>query len=673
MTTCPDARLADGAHAWSTTTPVRPVRSSGSAAWLRALVLVVVASCVAASGVALRATEPAAPSGLGTRWLDTAAAAKVEPGIDLTSGKKTSLLIQAVPGAEDVARRAVVASHGVVGDDLPIVHGFEASISGIGAHALAASPAVRSVSVNHRVGFEEFSYDETTTASNFTKTTEATMAWADGKLGEGVGVAVLDTGVSSMRDFGGRIVFGPDLSGEGSTIDTHGHGTVMAGVVAGNGNDSAGRTGGAFTGVAPKATLVSVKVAGRNGVVDVSTILQAMHWVSAYKNQFNIRVMNLSWGSASRQDPTLDPLNYAVQRLWQQGIVVVVAAGNAGPQAGTITKPADDPLVLTAGAFDDKQNTDASDDSIPSWSSRGPTAAGLTKPDIVAPGRFVTATRSLGSQIEAEYPKALISPSYIRGSGTSEAAAVTSGLVALLLSDQPGLTPDQVKSVLTRSGTMIAGQDANQQGRGRVHLNVARSLAATNPGPASWQVATAGGLGSLEASRGGMNVDTDCGQDGVIDTIKGEMDVRCEAWNGSAWTGSAWTGSAWTGSAWTGSAWTGSAWTGSAWTNASWTGSAWTGGTWTGSAWTGSAWTGSAWTGSAWTGSAWTGSAWTGSAWTGSAWTTAEYDAFTSFGYDDAESEFLTAFWGPRPRAGQRVAGEIAEDHLPGVRAPRAI
>src|SRR5205814_1002362 len=108
---------------------------------------------------------------------------------------------------------------------------------------------------------------------------------------------------------------------------------------------------------------------------------------------------------------------------------VVVAAGNSGPQASTILKPGDDPVVVTAGAFDDKQNNDPSDDSIPSWASRGPTAAGLAKPDVVAPGRTLIATRSFGSYVEQNNPKALISPSYIKGSGTSEATAVTSGLV----------------------------------------------------------------------------------------------------------------------------------------------------------------------------------------------------------------------------------------------------
>ena len=612
-----------------------------------------------------------------TRWFSTSApASKVEPGIDTAATAAASMLVQAVPGAVSEARDSIVAAGGTVDADLPIVDGYEASLTGAQVAAVAASPAVRSVTRNHRVTFEEYTYDESTTASNFAKTSEATAAWAAGNLGAGVGVAVLDTGVSSVRDLDGRIVHGPDLSGEGSTVDTHGHGTVMAGIVAGNGADSATRSGGAYTGVAPRATVVAVKVAGRNGVVDVSTVLQGMHWVSAYKDQFNIRVMNLSWGTASRQDPAIDPLNYAVQRLWREGIVVVVAAGNSGPQAGTVTKPGDDPVVLTVGAFDDKQNSDPADDSIPSWSSRGPTAAGVVKPDVVASGRFVTATRSFGSHVEFSYPKALVAPSYIRGSGTSQAAAVTSGVIALLLAEHPWLTPDQVKSVIARSGLPLPALPAATQGSGRVRLGVASSLAATNPGPPSWQALTAGGLGAIEASRGGVNVETDCEPDGTIDVIRGEIDVRCEPWAPAQWTGSRWTGEAWTGVEWTGSRWTGSRWTGSSWAEALWDGSRWTGGEWLGSSWSGFAWTGSSWTGSRWTGSRWTGSRWTGSRWTVTEWTTAEYDdGFTSAGYEDVDSGFLNAFWGARPAAGQRVAGELAEDQLrgrPGV-GPRAI
>ena len=585
----------------------------------------------------------------GSRWMAPRPAA-VDPTVDeqARSGGSVAVIVQGQPGQAAAARDAVERAGGIARRALPIIDGLAATVPAEAVDSLKREPSIRALSANHAVRFENVTYDEASTASNFAKTSGATSAWGRSLYGTGVGVAVIDTGISSMADFGRRVVFGPDLSGEGTTVDTYGHGTVMAGLIGGSGADSSGRTGGAYTGVAPDSTLVSVKAAGRNGATDVSTMLQAMHWVSAYKSQFNIRVLSLSWGTKSTQDPALDPLNYAVQRLWQEGIVVVVAAGNSGPNAGTITKPGDDPVALTVGAFDDKGNTERSDDSIPSWSSRGPTAAGLAKPDVVAPGRTLVAARSFGSSVEANNPKALISPSYIKGSGTSQATAVTAGLAALLLQARPELTPDQVKAILRHTAAPLSSASTTAQGMGRVDL--AAALAA--PAPATAQTLTAGGMGSIEASRGGMNVESDCDGDGVRELIKGEMDVRCQAWDPGPWTGGAWTGGAWTGGAWTGGAWTGGAWTGGAWTDATWTGGAWTGG-----AWTGGAWTGGAWTGGAWTGGAWTGGAWTGAAWTGGAWTAAEY----------GEDLFLTAFFGSRPKPGAWVAGEQSE---PVVRMP---
>lgn len=606
-----------------------------------------VAPSLAPAGAALSETAQAATaqlrSGAGSTATD-----KIDPALLRVHRGPTDVIVSGAPGQSWQLRNAIEASGGTVSGTLPMVSGFRASVPAHRLVDLAGSPVVTAVTKNRVLRFEELSYDDTTTASSFARTSGATTLWGQGTLGSGVGVAVLDTGVSPMNDFDGRLVHGPDLSGEGTIIDSYGHGTVMAGIVGGSGADSADRSR-AYTGVAPKSTLVAVKVAGANGVTDVSTVLQGLHWVSAYKDQFNIRVLNLSWGVASTQSPAIDPLNYAVQRLWQQGVVVVVAAGNAGPTNGTILKPADDPLVITAGAFDDKQNVDPKDDNIPAWSSRGPTATGLTKPDLVAPGRTLIAARSLGSTVEKDNPKALISPTYIKGSGSSEAAAVTSGAAALLLQARPELTPDQVKAVLTATATPIPLKSAYDQGKGR--LNLAAALTAS-PGLAVQQISTATGLGSIEASRGGRNIQTDCNNDGTLDVIKGEIDARCEAWTGAAWTGAAWTGAAWTGAAWTGAAWTGAAWTGAAWTGAAWTGAAWTGGTWNGAAWTGAAWTGAAWTGSLWTGAAWTGAAWTGAAWTGAAWTGSEY---TSAEYD---SEFLNAWWGGRPKYGMKIAGE---------------
>jgi serine protease AprX len=566
--------------------------------------------------------------------------ARVDPGVPETGVQKVI-----VTGAGRGLEAAITRHGGKVTARLPFVGGVAAAVPGRSLAALARERVVRAITADRQVRYESFTYDETTTASNFARTSGATQAWAAGNFGEGVGVAVLDTGVSQQNDFEGRLVHGPDLSGEGTTVDSYGHGTVMAGIIAGSGADSAGRVGGKFTGIAPQAHIVSVKAAGRNGVVDVSTMLQAMHWISAYRAQYNIRVLNLAWGVRSTQDPSVDPLNYAVQRLWREGIVVVVAAGNSGPGAGTVTKPGDDPVVLTVGAFNDEGDLEPRNDNVPSWSSRGPTAAGHVKPDVVAPGRTIVSQRSLGSHVEASYPKALMAPTYIRGSGTSQASAVASGVIALLLSARPELTPDEVKSLLTATANPLPSVGPNTQGAGRIEAGAALETTVT----ATVQATSATGLGSIEASRGGMNVVADCA--GELTEIRGEIDVRCQPWDPAAWTASDWDGDAWTGVSWKGAEWTGVSWKNVAWSDAVWNGVSWKDGTWTGEAWAGSSWTGSGTPDSAWTGVSWKDSAWTGVSWKEGTWTT---DDWTSGSYD----EFLTAWWGGKPPPGHRIPGE---------------
>jgi serine protease AprX len=290
---------------------------------------------------------------------------------------------------------------------------------------------------------------------------------------------------------------------------------------------------------------------------------------------------------------------------------VVVAAGNTG---GQVLKPADDPRVITAGAFDDRGDLNTDNDVVPNWSSVGPTAQGVAKPDLVAPGRTLIATRSPGSTVERENPKALIAPSYIKGSGTSEAAAVTSGAAALLMAKNPTMTPDQVKAALTSTALPIANVSRNVQGAGRIQINAA--LGKDVSGVVS-AVSNATATGTLQGSRGSApSVTVKC--NGVDKVLNDETTSWCSPWSSSAWTSSAWTSSAWTSSAWTSSAWTSSAWTSSAWTS-----------------------------------SAWTSSAWTSSAWTSSAWTSAVYEA---------EDTFLDAFYGPRPPWWRSVKGEQSDD-----------
>ena len=579
-----------------------------------ALSFLLIAAALGSLGTDEARRAGAAAPRKGLTWLSGAGAGKVDPGLDRAGSEPLAVIVQASAGAAAAAAAAVQAGGGEVGGALPLINGFEATVPASALGELAADPAVEAVTGNRTGRFTQQDAGAAP-ASTYASSTGAADAWRQDVTGRDIGVAVIDTGISPVNDLKDRLVLGPDLSGEGSPIDTFGHGTVMAGLIAGDGTDSSADPSGGYVGMAPDARVIAVKAAGADGVTDVATILRAMQWVSAYRTEFNIRVVNLAWGTASTQSPALDPLNYAVERLWSEGIVVVVAAGNAGPGPRTITKPADDPMVITVGALDERGDTDSVNDTVPNWSSRGPTAAGVAKPDLVAPGRTLVSTRSFGSRVERENPDALIGSSYIKGSGTSQAAAVTSGAAALVLAAHPEYTPDQVKAVLTGSASPVRAE-SGQAGAGR--LQVAAALSAA-PGPASWQAAPAmagTGLGGDPAGWTGSS------------------------WTGNGWTGSSWTGNGWTGSSWTGSSWTGSSWTGNGWTGSSWTGSSWTGSSWTGSSWTGSSWTGNGWTGNGWTGSSWTGNGWTGSSWTGSSWT--------------------SAFWGEKPKAGQQVAGEAA-------------
>lgn len=254
-------------------------------------------------------------------------------------------------------------------------------------------------------------------AAVFAQQTGATQLWAQGVTGAGVNIAVLDTGIDPLPDFAGRLIPGVDLSGEGnSLLDSYGHGTFVAGLIAGNGASS----GGAYTGEAPGAGLVSVKVAGASGQTDLATVIEGVGWTILHRSSLNIGVLNMSLGYQPVLSTVLDPLDIAVQKAWQAGIVVVTSAGNAGPFNGTILSPGDDPLVITAGALDDQGQTNPTDDTMTDFSSVGPTNPdGWFKPDLVASGRSVISLRAPGSTIDTDYPSARIGNANFVGSGTS--------------------------------------------------------------------------------------------------------------------------------------------------------------------------------------------------------------------------------------------------------------
>jgi serine protease AprX len=436
-------------------------------------------------------------------------------------------------------------------------------------------------------------------------------SWAQGDTGQGIDVAVLDSGVTPVPGLDGpnKVIYGPDLSFDSQDpstayLDGFGHGTAMAGLIAGNDG-----TPGGFEGVAPDARIVSVKVGASNGAVDVSQIIAGIDWVTqhAQSNGLNIRVLNLSLGTDSLQPYQLDPLAHAAEVAWRHGIVVVAAAGNQGAAATSVSDPATDPYVLSVGASDSNGTIDPSDDVVTDFSSVGDASRHA---DLVAPGAYIVSLLDPNSYLADTYPDAQIGTRYFRGSGTSQATALTSGAVADLLSSNPDLTPDQVKAMLTKSAQPIATTSKLAVGSGLLDISAAESA---NIPRKTQAFLPSLGLGSLEAARGDAHV-----TDGGV-TLTGEQDIFGNPWTartpileelGRPWTGGNWNGGTWTGSGFAPTSFDGSTWSGSTWSGSTWSGSTWSGSSWYGSTWSGSTWSGSTWSGSTWSGSSWYGSTW---------------------------------------------------------------
>nr|WP_239143856.1 S8 family serine peptidase [Actinoplanes philippinensis] len=430
--------------------------------------------------------------------------------------------------------------------------------------------------------------------------------------GAGIGVALIDSGVAPVAGLNqpGKVINGPDLSFESQTpglqyLDTYGHGTHMAGIIAGS-DPSSG-----FQGVAPGAHLISLKTAAYDGAVDVSQVIAAIDWVVAHRNDpgLNIRVLNLSFGTDSIQPSLTDPLSFAVESAWKKGIVVVTSAGNDG--AARVTMPAANPYVLAVGAADPNGTDTRTDDTIATFSNRGTV---VRHPDLLAAGRSLVSLRVPGSYIDTQYPTARVGDNLFRGSGTSQAAAVVSGSVALLLQQRPGLTPDQVKQLLMKAADPLAKPDPIGSGAGQLDIAEASTLIMPLNATQVWAPAT--GLGSLEASRGTSHVaDSVSGVE-----LTGERDIFGMPWVPLTWTTAARNGKAWTGGTWNGSVWSGPGFTGTSWASSSWALVTWTGRSWAGRSWAGDTWAGRSWAGGTWTGRSWAGGTWAGRSWAGRSW-----------------------------------------------------
>jgi serine protease AprX len=429
--------------------------------------------------------------------------------------------------------RAMSLVHAYGGRDtsvISIIHAVAARMTASRARALAGrTAAVHAVSLNTQVRSQTVDFNPAQLATWFNQDASTQNLWNQ-YTGAGVGVAVIDTGVDgNLPDFqvsqsntASRVIASAVVNPNATTAaDTYGHGTMVAGLIAGDGGNypSGSPLFGQFAGSAPGANIVSIKASDDQGNASVLDVLYGIQFAIDHKSAYNIRVINLSLQSDSAQSYTTDPLDAAVEAAWFDGIVVVAAAGNNGLGGGVDYAPGNDPYVITVGAVGDSQTIQhvvqqeqsadqqqvqqlqneglqpaaqqlqqqdqaelhalqqSAGDPAP-WSSSGQTQDGFTKPDMYGPGRFIAAPLAPNSVFASQCPSCVVDGGYIVASGTSLATPIVSGAVADLLQAHPSWTPDMVKGALMASSTAPPGYPGGSAGM--ISANTASSVAPNN-------------------------------------------------------------------------------------------------------------------------------------------------------------------------------------------------
>jgi serine protease AprX len=407
--------------------------------------------------------------------LDVALQARAESPAGMSK-----VIVRTHPGRSvDQLLRALGANPGI---RLPLVHAQVALVPDTALRALAASPEVLTISLDRVVH------------GTIERTASATgAAWARAHFdvdGSGIGIAIIDSGVTSWHDDLGteRVVhFADFVAGRATAYDDYGHGTHVAGIIAGSGYDS----GGARRGMAPGASLVVLKALDGHGNGYASQVIAALDYAIEHRERFNIRVINLSVASGVYESFTTDPLTVAARRAVDAGIVVVTAAGNFGrsaggePMYGGITSPGNAPWVVTVGAGSHNDTTRRSDDTVAAFSSRGPTHIDrAAKPDLVAPGVGIESLAEAGSLLFETHAASRLwgtvdtaTEPYLRLSGTSMAAPVVTGTIALMLQANPDLTPNLVKAILHYTAESRPHYDHFSEGAGALNARGAVQLA----------------------------------------------------------------------------------------------------------------------------------------------------------------------------------------------------
>ena len=404
-------------------------------------------------------------------------------------------------------------------------------------------------------------------------------------------IAVVDSGVQACRaDFNDtgagcntRVVARVTMTSllPNSSGDGRGHGTLVAGLAAG------ARDG--YAGVAPTAPIVSIDVMDDNGMAVTSDVIAAADWILANKSRYNIRVANFSLQSTVSGSFMYDPLNKAVEKLWFNGVVVVVAAGNYGVDGLPTTvayAPGNDPFVISVGAADlNGTPTARGDDFAAPWSAFGYTLDGFAKPDIGAPGRLLVGPVQATATMPLEHPERVTAPGYMWMSGTSFAAPLVSGAAAQLLAKYPNWTPDQVKGALmltarsTAAGTALGVGELNVKGAYQFDYSSLVGGTPPNPNAALNQYVAADGAGAL-----------------AFDSASWSNAATADAsWNQASWSQASWNQASWASASWNQASWASASWNAASWSSASWNAASWAAASWAAASWNAASWAAASW------------------------------------------------------------------------------
>ncbi len=439
--------------------------------------------------------------------------------------------------------------------NLSLIHAFAARVPARNVRTLAASHSVNWMTPDANT-VKSSSYvccSSAALSQTYTESIGAASLWGRYK-GTGIGVAIVDSGVNGGTDLNNangsnRLLYAVRINSNTKyAADKYGHGTHVAGIVAGDGEMS----NGAYMGVAPDANVLNVKVSDDNGAAAVSDVVNGLQWVYNNQAHYNIRVVNLSLNSTVADSYQADPLDAAVETLWKAGIVVVTSAGNNGStNAGVMYAPANDPFVITVGAVNDQNTASTADDSLASFSAYGSETASLangssttvSKPELVAPGvNIISDLASAATSLATAHPDHVVTLNkvhFFRMSGTSMAVPMVAGAVALLLQSNPSLTPDQVKYRLVATATKLS----STAGTGAGEVNAAAAVASTSTASANAGLQVAA---SLQPSDPAAN------------------------WGSASWGSASWGSTNWSSASWGSASWGSVSWGSASWGSASW-------------------------------------------------------------------------------------------------------